>query len=98
LTAAEKLRAVDGIIDCWRDGDDEEGGSDGLALRSIVDVLGGCSTCEVRQRLLEAALRRMKEADRLLENDLGGFYLSAPDGDDLGRVRALLRGEAERNG
>ena len=45
MTGAEKLRAVAGIIDCWRDGDDEEGGSDGIALRAIVDVLGGCGSC-----------------------------------------------------
>ncbi len=33
-----------------------------------------------------------REIDMLLENEFGGFYLSAPTGTPLAKVRGLLRG------
>lgn len=38
---------------------------------------------------------RTAEADRLLQNEFGGFYESAQDDEPLGRVRDMLRNNAE---
>lgn len=38
---------------------------------------------------------RAAEADRLLENEFGGFYLSAQDDSPIGRVRDTLRNNVE---
>jgi len=38
---------------------------------------------------------RAAEADRLLENEFGGFYLSAQDDEPIGRVRDMLRNNVE---
>lgn len=38
---------------------------------------------------------RAAEADRLLENEFGGFYLSAQADEPIGRVRGMLRNNGE---
>jgi hypothetical protein len=38
---------------------------------------------------------RAAEADRLLQDEFGGFYESAPDDEPLGRVRDMLRNNVE---
>jgi hypothetical protein len=39
--------------------------------------------------------RKLATVDQLLENDFGGFYLSAPDNVPLGQVRRILRDETD---
>lgn len=43
--------------------------------------------------LLRSLLDERKEIDQLLENECGGFYLSAPEGTGLAKVRKMLRGD-----
>ena len=42
---------------------------------------------------IEALEIERRQIDQLLEDDFGGFYLSAPDELPLGKIRKLLRGE-----
>jgi hypothetical protein len=45
-----------------------------------------CERCDA----LEATLRAI---DAALENEFGGFYLSAPEGEPMFDIREMLRGE-----
>ena len=47
------------------------------------------------QEQINGLRERAAEADRLLENEFGGFYLSAQDDEPLGRVRDMLRNNVE---
>lgn len=94
MTPREKMSMIAGIVFAWNDPDAENDTGvdvDSFALRAVLDVVTECSTCALRQELLRRALANMTAADRLLENDLGGFYLSAPDTDPIGQARDLLR-------
>lgn len=43
---------------------------------------------------VDLAKRVLAACDQQLESEFGGFYLSAPDDEPLGKVRRMLRGEA----
>lgn len=94
MTAREQMQAIASIVRAWADPDAENdtgANIDRIALREIVALTAGCPTCDARQELLRRALANMRAADRLLENDLGGFYISAPETDPIGQARDLLR-------
>lgn len=92
----QKMQAIAGIVRAWADPDAEnmEGANpDSMALRAVLDVIETCSYCDLRQELLRRALGKLREADRQLEDEFGGYYLSAPTGTPLATVRKLLRVE-----
>jgi hypothetical protein len=53
-------------------------------------VIQAMEKAEERISELESTLRAV---DAALENEFGGFYLSAPEGDPMGDIREMLRGE-----
>lgn len=95
MTPRQKMQAIAGIVRAWQAPvDDAEGvNPDTFALRAVLDVVEGCSTCDLRQELVRRALGKLREADRHLEDEFGGYYLSAPEGTPLATVRRLLRVE-----
>lgn len=50
-------------------------------------------THEKLTEAVDLAQNILAAADQQLESEFGGFYLSAPDDEPLGKVRRMLRGE-----
>ena len=70
---------------------------------SVKEVIAECKKIQNGRRHALATLcgqvnglrERAAEADRLLQDEFGGFYESAPDDEPLGRVRDMLRNNIE---
>jgi hypothetical protein len=75
--------------DRWRDRMNEDGIYSEAAAR-LLDDADRCEDLEDRVSLLEEVLRAV---DAALENEFGGFYLSAPEDSQLYDIREMLRGE-----
>lgn len=58
--------------------------------KSQAELIADHDRAVARVSEIEAVLRAV---DAALENEFGGFYLSAPEGDPMGDIREMLRGE-----